>query len=86
MSTKYKRGNYSTLKLGDESTSNIKEENTFFHNSFLLVKLCVFYFSQCVTKKSQHKKTIRKTMKFGSTNWVKKKKVRNTINVLIYSQ
>ena len=52
---------------GDETTPNIKGGNTFFHNSFLLVKLCV-------KKKSQPKKTIRKTMNFDSTNWLKKKK------------
>ena len=35
---------------GDEIAPNIKGENTFFHNSFLLVKLWVFYFKQCVKK------------------------------------
>ena len=36
-----------------------------------LVKLCVFYFKQCVRqggKKSQPKKIVCKTMNFGSTN------------------
>ena len=65
---------------------NIKRESTcFFHNSFLLVKLCVFYFNQRVKQKIQPKKIVRKTMNFGSTNWLKKK-VRNTINVSIFSQ
>ena len=74
MSTGYKGGNYSTLKLEDVTTSNIKGEITFFsHNYFLLVKLCVFHFKQCVKKKSAQKKTIRKTMNFGLTNWLNQK-------------
>ena len=76
MSTKYKRGNYLTLKLGDEITSNIKEENTFFHNSFLLVKLFVFYFKQYIKKKKKKKpkKTVCKIMNFGLITKPKKKK------------
>ena len=59
LSTKYKRGNYSILKLGDETTQNIKGESTFFYNFFwLLVKLCVFYFKQCV-KKNPRKLSIK---------------------------
>ena len=76
MSTKYKGENYSTLKLGDETTSNIEGEVIFFHNYFLLVKLCVFHFKQCVKKKKkkrQPKKTVCKTMNFGSTNWLNQK-------------
>ena len=42
LSTKYKGENDLTLKLADETTPNIKRESTFFYNSFLLVKLCVF--------------------------------------------
>ena len=73
MSTKYKRGNYSILKLGDETTPNIKGESAFFYNFFffLLVELCDFNFKQCVKKP---KKIFRKIMNFGSTNWLKKKK------------
>ena len=51
--TKYKGENYSTLKLGYETTSNIEGEVIFFHNYFLLVKLCVFHFKQCVKKKKK---------------------------------
>ena len=52
MSTNYKGGNYSTLKLeGDEITPNIKGESAFFHNSFLLVKLCVFSLNNVLKKK-----------------------------------
>ena len=76
MSTNYKGGNYSTLKLeGDEITPNIKGESAFFHNSFLLVKLCVFSLNNVLKKKNcQPKKTMCKTMNFGSTNWLKKNK------------
>ena len=70
LSTKYKARNYSTLKLGDETTPNIKGESNFFYNFFLLVKLCVFYFKQCVKKP---KKAVHKTMNFGSTNWLNKR-------------
>ena len=67
---------------GDETTPNIKGENIFLHNSFFVGKtICFFYFKQCVynkkiKKKSQPKKIVRKTMNFGSTNWLKKKKSR----------
>ena len=72
MSTKYKRGNYSNLKLGDETTPNIKGEVLFsIYIFFFWVKLCVFNFKQCVKKP---KKTIHKTMNFDSTNWLNKKK------------
>ena len=86
MSTKYKRGNYSILKLGDETTPNIKGESAFFCVCiyiyisiyiyiyiYILVKLCVFNFKQCVKKP---KKIFRKIMNFGSTNWLKKKRSR----------
>ena len=39
--------------MGDEITPNIKGESTFFYNILLLIKLCVFYFKQCVKKKIQ---------------------------------
>ena len=38
--------------MGDEITPNIKGESTFFYNILLLIKLCVFYFKQCVKKKN----------------------------------
>ena len=74
MSTRYKGGNYSTLKLEDVTTSNIKGEITFFsHNYFLLVNYYVFFTLNNVLKKVSPKKTIRKTMNFGSTNWLNQK-------------
>ena len=39
--------------MRDEITPNIKGESTFFYNILLLIKLCVFYFKQCVKKKIQ---------------------------------
>ena len=75
MSTNYKGGNYSTLKLeGDEITPNIKGESAFFHNSFLLVKLCVFSLNNVLKKKIVSPRKLCKTMNFGSTNWLKKNK------------
>ena len=41
--------------MGDEITPNIKGESTFFYNILLLIKLCVFYFKQCVKKKKNSK-------------------------------
>ena len=74
LSTRYKGGNYSTLKLEDVTTSNIKGEITFFsHNYFLLVNYYVFFTLNNVLKKVSPKKTIRKTMNFGSTNWLNQK-------------
>ena len=49
--------------------------------------MCFFFTLNIVLKKeSQPKKIVCKIMNFGSTNWLKNKKVRNTIDVTIFSQ
>ena len=76
MCTKYKEGNYSILKLRDETITNIKGE-VLFSMIFFLVKLCVFKFKQCVQKKKKKnlaQENCPKNYEFQRNQLAKKKK------------
>ena len=68
MSTKYKGGNYSTLKLrgrgGNKTTPNMEGKCTFFHFIFVGKTICFFTLNNVLkNKKSQPRNTVRKSVK-----------------------
>ena len=69
LSTKYKGGNYSTLKLrgrgggGNKTTPNMEGKSTFFHFIFVGKTICFFTINNVLKKKSQPRNTVRKSVK-----------------------
>ena len=62
------------FKVGGETTPHIKGESTFFYNFFFFFFWLNYVFFTLNNVLKKPKKVVYKTINFGSTNWLNKKK------------